>query len=43
VLASLSPAVLAVDARIFVHERLSPAQIAAAGVVLVGVVCLAAG
>lgn len=43
VLAALAPVVIAVYARIFVRERLSPAQFAAAGVVLVGVVCLAAG
>jgi drug/metabolite transporter (DMT)-like permease len=43
VLAGLSPVVIAVYARIFLHERLSRAQLAAAGVVLAGVVCLAAG
>jgi drug/metabolite transporter (DMT)-like permease len=41
VLASLSPVVIAVCARVFIHERLSRAQLAAAAAVLAGVVCLA--
>lgn len=40
VLATLSPVVIAIYARIFVAERLTPAQLVAAGVVLAGVVLL---
>lgn len=43
VLGWLSPAVTIVWARILLHEHLRPAQWAAAGLVLAGVVCLALG
>lgn len=42
VLGSLSPVVVAVCARVFLHERLSRLQLFAALVVLAGVICLAA-
>ncbi len=40
VLATLSPVVIAIYARVFLRERLTPAQLVAAGVVLGGVVML---
>ena len=43
VLATLAPVVIAAYARAFLQERLSPLQLGAAAVVLVGVVCLAVG
>lgn len=43
VLGWLSPAVTVVWARVLLHEHLRPAQWAAAGLVLAGVVCLALG